>query len=116
MKRMNEVFELPVSTDFDFEHDWSAEDEGDDICLSGFDPIASGNKVVLLAVASSKAYSGIDSKIADIAQHAAHAINNVEALADALEKAISLLSRPASTRLIHEQELLNTLNAYRGAK
>lgn len=44
------------------------------------------------------------------------AIKNADALADALEKAINLLSRPASTRLIHEQELLNTLNAYRGAK
>ena len=84
MKRMSEVFELPVNS----RHVYVATD--------------------LLEL--------LEDAKQEVFEAAAHAINNCDALADALDKAISLLSRPASTRLIHEQELLNVLNTYRGTK
>ena len=50
------------------------------------------------------------------AQIAANCINHADALADALDKAISLLSQSTSVRVASEVELLEVLNAYRGAK
>ena len=59
---------------------------------------------VAIAEFSSRAY----------AKFASHKINSADKLAESLDKAISLLSYPATVRLLHEQELRETLDAYMG--
>lgn len=86
MKRMSEVFELPVSY-MDLAYLTSQNEDGS------------------MTFAENKRCT-----------HAARAINHVDALADALDDAIGLLSCSASMRCVGEEKLLAVLNAYRGAK
>lgn len=90
MKRMNEVFELPV---------------------------ASNQVYISPNLIERNREKGVSN--ADVLEHAAHAINNVDALADALEFLLSL-PRGSSGRIIIEKSeefaATSALNTYRGAK
>lgn len=121
MKRMSEVFELPLSTTFNFDHEWTAEDESEGIRLSGFNPIASSDKVVLLAAASSEVYCNIDYAIDNISDCAVRAINHVDALADALVACVAILGEMEATENVSDAErayyqAVDALAAYRGDK
>lgn len=118
MKRMNEVFKDGVTTNFDFDYEWSAEDESENIVLSGYNPIASDGKVVLLAVASSKTYSSssVDNRLDDIAAHTAHAINHVDAIADALADLIEESKNYAANFKSEYYSAIDALEDYRGEK
>lgn len=107
MKRMNEVFELPLT--------WQDENCGT------VGSVYEADKQIILQAQESVKTVGLDRRIVvsarnEKAQHAAHAINNVDSLADALELMINATEGYSSWHSSEQKQAIAALNAYRGAK
>lgn len=96
MKRMSEVFELPLVGE---------ENQGEPFLADATCYFASFDDSLTFE----------DGKGLERAAHAAHAINHVDALADALEDLVNDIENNLNPRYSFEQAVA-ALEAYRGAK
>ncbi len=107
MKKMSEVFELPLTCQ-------------DESCGT-VGSVYGGEKQLILQAQESVKTAGLDRRLIVAArneksQHAAHAINHADALADALELMIQHNWHPSQFRREAESVAAKALAAYRGEK